>query len=56
MMPENLTKQKKFLIILVIAIIFSGTFLGASYATDWVGYVEPWLASEKLLTSEEYQV
>lgn len=44
------------MIIWVLAIILSGAFLGTNYSIDWIEHVDPWLASEKLPTREEYQV
>ncbi|MFX1507025.1 MAG: hypothetical protein ACFFDC_13100 [Promethearchaeota archaeon] len=56
-MPENLSKKNIFIIIWLVAIILTGTFLGNNYVLDWIEHVSPFEASEKYLqTSEAYQV
>ncbi len=55
-MSENHFFQKIYVVIWILVIILVGTFIGTIYNADWYEYQDPWLASEKLPISEEYQV
>ena len=56
MRSEIHSKQKIFIIIWIIISVFIGVFVGNIYSTTWDEYQDPWLVSEKLPTSEDYQV